>query len=252
MDVYVQGKKWMWKFAYPGGPELDRHAARAGGPPGAAPHHLARRHPLVLRARAPHQDGRAARPLHADLVRRRRSPAATRSSAPSTAASGHSSMLGELVVMPQDEFDVWIARAAPRRGRRARRTRRPPASGSSPPRHRRARGGASRPSRAASSATRVDGTRHIGPTWVDLYLRQQKLKDGKTVVADEALPHEVDDGPRRADRGRVPERHADVPGQAVAAGGRGHRRVHQVPQDGRRSAPARRKARSMNPCPAAQ
>ena len=24
MDVYVMGKKWMWKFAYPDGPERDR------------------------------------------------------------------------------------------------------------------------------------------------------------------------------------------------------------------------------------
>jgi cytochrome c oxidase subunit 2 len=32
----------------------------------------------------------------------------------------------------------------------------------------------------------VDGSRHIGPTWVDLYLRQEKLADGRIIVADEA------------------------------------------------------------------
>src|SRR5262249_22860861 len=32
----------------------------------------------------------------------------------------------------------------------------------------------------------VDGTRHIGPTWADLYMRAEKLTNGKTVVADEA------------------------------------------------------------------
>jgi cytochrome c oxidase subunit 2 len=31
----------------------------------------------------------------------------------------------------------------------------------------------------------VDGTRHIGPTWTDLYGRPEKLTTGKTVVADE-------------------------------------------------------------------
>ena len=31
----------------------------------------------------------------------------------------------------------------------------------------------------------VDGTRHIGPTWRDLYGRTEKLASGKTVVADE-------------------------------------------------------------------
>jgi len=31
----------------------------------------------------------------------------------------------------------------------------------------------------------VDGERHIGPTWVDLYGRREKLKDGQVVLADE-------------------------------------------------------------------
>ena len=51
------------------GAERHRDAARAGQPPGAAAHDHPRRHPLVLRARLPHQAGRAPRPLHRDLVR---------------------------------------------------------------------------------------------------------------------------------------------------------------------------------------
>jgi cytochrome c oxidase subunit 2 len=31
----------------------------------------------------------------------------------------------------------------------------------------------------------VDGSRHIGPTWSNLYMRMEKLKDGRQVVADE-------------------------------------------------------------------
>ena len=31
----------------------------------------------------------------------------------------------------------------------------------------------------------IDGTRHIGPTWLDLYHRQEKLSDGSTVDAEE-------------------------------------------------------------------
>ncbi len=35
MDVYVQGKKWMWKFAYPGGPNaIDALRVPAGRPTG--------------------------------------------------------------------------------------------------------------------------------------------------------------------------------------------------------------------------
>jgi cytochrome c oxidase subunit 2 len=32
----------------------------------------------------------------------------------------------------------------------------------------------------------VDGTRHIGPTWTDLYMRDERLANGKRVVADES------------------------------------------------------------------
>ena len=30
MDVYVKAKKWMWKFAYPDGPNAHQRAAGAG------------------------------------------------------------------------------------------------------------------------------------------------------------------------------------------------------------------------------
>ncbi len=32
----------------------------------------------------------------------------------------------------------------------------------------------------------LDGTPHIGPTWVGLYMRQERLDSGKEIVADEA------------------------------------------------------------------
>jgi len=31
----------------------------------------------------------------------------------------------------------------------------------------------------------IDGSPHIGPTWVDLYLRRETLESGETVIADE-------------------------------------------------------------------
>jgi cytochrome c oxidase subunit II len=32
----------------------------------------------------------------------------------------------------------------------------------------------------------VDGSPHIGPTWLDMYHRQEQLEGGKTVLVDEA------------------------------------------------------------------
>ena len=68
------------------GAQRRQRAARAGASPGAPAHDLARRHPLVLRARVPHQAGRAARPLHRDLVRGDQAGTLSRSTAPRSAA----------------------------------------------------------------------------------------------------------------------------------------------------------------------
>ena len=97
---------------------------------------------------------------------------------------GHSAMLGELVVMPAAEFDAWIAqqRSGARRGADGRAHR---ASPSGRPRTSSEEGRRVAAEQGCLACHSVDGTRHIGPTWADLYLREQKLANGKTVVADE-------------------------------------------------------------------
>jgi cytochrome c oxidase subunit 2 len=93
-------------------------------------------------------------------------------------------MLGELVVMPAEEFDEWLARS--RRGLAS------------------AQDGAAVPGEVVLAGSNLveegrrvaaeqgclkchtlDGSRHIGPTWVDLFGRTQRMKDGRMVVADE-------------------------------------------------------------------
>jgi cytochrome c oxidase subunit 2 len=94
-------------------------------------------------------------------------------------------MLGELVVMPAADFDDWMQQQ--RRGLASAQDAAPVPG---------------EPVRAASSIVEegrriaaeqgcmkchsVDGTRHIGPTWTDLYLREEKLASGKRIVADES------------------------------------------------------------------
>ncbi len=200
---------------------------------------------------APRQAGRAARPLHPDLVHRATGRAATRSSAPSTAGSGHSAMLGELVVMPAAEFDDWLAQqrrglalaadGAPVPGeRRATRGSSLVEEGRAP------RGGARlpqvpHPRRHAATSARPGSTSTARPSG---------SQNGKTVVADEGYLTESMMDPGADDRRRVPERDAHVPGPARAARDRGHRRVHQVARAPQRSAPGRRRARPMSPSPA--
>jgi cytochrome c oxidase subunit 2 len=95
----------------------------------------------------------------------------------------HSSMLGQVEAMPQAEFDAWLAEARQRTVVAAQDM------------------GSDRFDIQASLLEQgeklaaehgcfrchtVDGTEHIGPTWVDLYRRTQRLEGGATVVADEA------------------------------------------------------------------
>ncbi len=69
-------------------PPGDERAARPGGPAGAADDGLRGRHPQLLRAGLPLQAGRRARAASRRPGSRRRSPASTTSSAPSSAARG--------------------------------------------------------------------------------------------------------------------------------------------------------------------
>jgi cytochrome c oxidase subunit 2 len=97
---------------------------------------------------------------------------------------GHSAMLGELVVMPAAEFDDWIA--TQRRGISQ-------AADSAPIAGEGVRPGSSLVDEGRRLAGEqgcmkchsVDGTRHIGPTWLQLYGRNERLQTGKAVVADE-------------------------------------------------------------------
>ena len=98
LNIYVVGKQWMWKFQHLNGAARDQRAARAGRPAGEADHDVRGRHPRSLLPGVPREGGRHPGPVHRDLVRGRRSPAAITCSAPSTAARSHSGMIGQVVV----------------------------------------------------------------------------------------------------------------------------------------------------------
>jgi cytochrome c oxidase subunit 2 len=98
---------------------------------------------------------------------------------------GHSAMLADMVIMPAPEFDAWMA--AQRRGITGAQDSNPVAFEELRPGSNLIREG----ERVAAEqgclkCHSVDGTRHIGPTWVNLYGRAEKLTGGKSVNADEA------------------------------------------------------------------
>jgi cytochrome c oxidase subunit 2 len=184
MDVFVQGKKWMWKFAYPGGPNaMDSLRVPVGRPVRL----------LITSRDVIHSFFVPALRVKMDAVPGRYTQTwftATKVGryeifCAEYCGMGHSAMLGELIVMPAAEWDTWMAEQ--RRGDKAVAQDSLPTGASVLP----ASNVVSEGERVAAEqgclkCHSVDGSRHIGPTWVDLYLRQEKLQDGRTIVADEA------------------------------------------------------------------
>ncbi len=182
MDVYVQGKKWMWKFSYPGGPNgMDVLRVPAGRPVRL----------LITSRDVIHSFFVPDFRLKQDAVPGRYTQTWFTASGPGRhqvfcaeyCGLGHSAMLAEVIAMEPAEYDAWVAEA--RRSTLA-------AAQDSP--EDRADPIASLPEQGRRLSAEygcfkchtVDGTRHIGPTWLDLYRKSEKLQDGSTVVADEA------------------------------------------------------------------
>ncbi len=183
MDVYVQAKKWMWKFSYPGGPNsLDALRVPVGRPVRLLITSRDVIHSFFVPALRVKQDALPGRYTQTWFIAEK--AGRYQIFCAEYCGTSHSAMLAELVVMPAPEFDDWLTEQ--RRGLALVQDASP------------ARGEPVRPASSLLEEGRriaieqgcvkchtVDGTRHIGPTWVDLYGRTEKLQNGKTVVADE-------------------------------------------------------------------
>jgi len=97
----------------------------------------------------------------------------------------HSGMLAELVVMAPGEFDAW--QAEQRRGVALAQDGAPtPGEALLPASSITDQGRTVAVQQGCMKCHSVDGSRHIGPTFLDLYQRQEKLSTGEQVPADEA------------------------------------------------------------------
>jgi cytochrome c oxidase subunit II len=184
MDVYVQGKQWMWKFAYPGGP----NSVNVLRVPAGRPVRL-----LITSRDVIHSFFVPALRLKQDALPGRYTEVWFQADAPGSyeifcaeyCGLSHSAMLGQLVVLPAPEFDAWMA--TERRGLAgAQDSAAVAAEHVRPSSDIVAEGRRVAAEQGCLKCHTVDGARHIGPTWVNLYGRAERLQTGKTVVADEA------------------------------------------------------------------
>ncbi|HET8540383.1 MAG TPA: cytochrome c oxidase subunit II [Anaeromyxobacter sp.] len=184
MDVYVQGKQWMWKFAYPGGPNaIDTLRVPAGRPVRLLITSRDVIHSFFVPALRVKQDALPGRYTQTWFTADR--PGRYEIFCTEYCGLSHSSMLGQLVVMPPAEFDQWIAEQ--RRGLEVAQDSTPrPGERVLPASSLVDEGRRVAAEQGCLKCHSVDGTRHVGPTWSDLYGRDERLATGKTVQADEA------------------------------------------------------------------
>lgn len=185
MDVYVMGKKWMWKFAYPEGPNSINVLRVPAG----------RNVRLLMTSRdVIHSFYVPEFRVKQDVLPGRYSQTWFNATTPGRyqilcaeyCGAGHSIMRGEVIVLKPQDYEDWLHSQA-RGALAAKQDGAPTALDYAPPLGVLAEQG----KRVAAEqgclkCHSTDGTRHIGPTWLDLYHRREKLTDGSTVDADEA------------------------------------------------------------------
>ncbi|HTO96745.1 MAG TPA: cytochrome c oxidase subunit II [Myxococcales bacterium] len=184
MDVYVMAKKWMWKFAYPDGPNAVNVLRVPAG----------RNVRLLMTSRdVIHSFYVPEFRVKMDVLPGRYTQAWFNAVSPGRyqilcaefCGAGHSIMRGEVIALKPQEFEDWLAYQ--HRGVVATQDGAPTELDFAPPLGNLVdQGRRIAAEQGCLKCHSTDGTRHIGPTWLDLYHRRERLTDGSTVEADEA------------------------------------------------------------------
>jgi cytochrome c oxidase subunit 2 len=184
MDVYVMGKQWMWKFAYPEGP----NGVNVLRVPAHRPVRL-----LMTSRDVIHSFYVPAFRTKMDVLPGRYTETwfeATKTGkfpvfCTEMCGTGHSTMRAEIIVMEPGEFDEWmrhekdVTNKRQQDGVKTGTEERPPQATMIE------LGRKLSESAGCFKCHSVDGSPHIGPTWLDMYRRTETMQDGTTIVADE-------------------------------------------------------------------
>ncbi|MBJ6759668.1 cytochrome c oxidase subunit II [Myxococcaceae bacterium JPH2] len=184
MDVYVMGKQWMWKFSYPEGP----NGVNVLHVPANRPVRL-----LITSRDVIHSFFVPSFRIKMDALPGRYTQAWFEATKPGTyqvlcteyCGLSHSKMLAEVVVMAPEEYDNWIKEQ--RRGRLQDRQDALADNSLVPGTARMAEQGQKLAgTQGCLKCHSVDGSQHIGPTFLGMYDRLEHLQDGQNIRVDEA------------------------------------------------------------------
>ncbi|MDY7232101.1 cytochrome c oxidase subunit II [Hyalangium rubrum] len=184
MDVYVMGKQWMWKFAYPEGP----NGVNVLHVPANRPVRL-----LITSRDVLHSFYVPAFRIKMDALPGRYTQIWFEATKPGTyqvlcteyCGLSHSKMLAEVVVLAPEDFEEWMKEQ--NRGRLQNRQDALADTSLVPPVARMVEQGQKLAgTQGCFKCHSVDGAPHIGPTFLGMYDRNEKLADGQTIRVDEA------------------------------------------------------------------
>jgi cytochrome c oxidase subunit 2 len=184
MDVYVMAKKWMWKFSYDKGPNgLSVMRVPAGRPVRLLITSRDVVHSFYVPGFRIKRDAIPGR--YTELWFNATRPGRYPVFCAEFCGTGHSSMRAEIDVLDGEDFDRWLA--SEQRGRVAQRDTAPlPGQAAEAGSDLVAVGQLLAAKNGCLKCHSIDGTRHIGPSWLNMYGSEQKLADGSTVKVDEA------------------------------------------------------------------
>lgn len=179
-DVYVSGKQWMWKFAYPDG----SHTAGTLFVPAGRPVRL-----LLTSRDVIHSFYVPDFRVKQDAIPGRYTSVWFQTRAPGThpvycteyCGTDHSRMRAEVVALSADDFKRWLERDG--EGPVQPKT---PAGPERPEPTLAERGEIVAAQLGCLRCHSLDGSPHIGPTWAGLYRAEVPLEGGGTTVADVA------------------------------------------------------------------
>ncbi len=184
MDVYVMGKQWMWKFSYPDGPSaVDVLRVPEGRPVRLLITSRDVIHSFFVPEFRIKQDAIPGR--YTEIWFTATKPGRYQVLCAEYCGTNHSMMRGAVEVMAPEAYDAWWQKV--RQGLVAAQD----SARSFEEDEARTEGLVAQGLRAANvhgclKCHTLDGTAHIGPSFLNLYLRRTPLQDGRTIVADEA------------------------------------------------------------------
>lgn len=184
MDVYVMGKQWMWKFAYPEGP----NSIGVLHVPANRPVRLLITsrdviHSVFIPAFRVKMDAQPGRYTETWFIATK--PGRYQMLCTEYCGAQHSKMWGEVVVMAPEAFDEWIKEQ--QRGLVSRQDVLADESQVSQQGSLAQWGKQVAIYQGCLRCHNVSGPEPAtGPSWVDLYQQPTKLADGREIIADEA------------------------------------------------------------------